>query len=79
MSARHERHEYHTSDSSASTTRVLHECDTSETILILIRAQVKTFSHPYIYYMAREGYKESNNFILRTIFWKYLILMLKCV
>ena len=61
-SARHERHECDTS--ATRETWVWYKCDTSATrttrvryewkILILIATRVKTFSHPYIYYMANE-------------------------
>ena len=75
--ARHERHECNT-----SATRVLHkrhQCDTNATratrvrhkwkILILITTLVKTFSYPYIYYMASERLQgveqfQSRNYLL---------------
>ena len=66
-----------------SAARVLHErheCDTSEKILILITTRLKTYFHsPYICYMQLKDYKERNNFILITTFWKYLVPMPKCV
>ena len=72
-SARHERHERDTNETSA--TRVLHErheCDTSATrttqvrhewkVLILIVTRVKTFLHPYIYYVASERLQGEEQF-----------------
>ena len=40
--------------------------------LISITTRVKTFSHPYINYMANKDYKQTDNFIPRTTFWKCL-------
>ena len=62
-SARHERH----------------ECDTIEKILILITTRMKTYFHIPIFTMWQvKDYKERNNFILRTTFWKCLVPMPKC-
>ena len=85
------QHEWDTSDTSA--TQMLHErhkCDTIATrttrvrhkwkILILIMAWVKTNFHtPRFTIWQVKDYKETNNFILRTTFWKYLVPMPKCV
>ena len=76
------RHEQHKCNTSA--TRVLHErheCDTSATrttrvqhewkILILITTRVKTYFHTPIFTIWQvKDYKQSNNLILRTKFWK---------
>ena len=35
------------------------------------------FSHLYISYIAKESYRKRNKFILRTTFWKRLVLMPK--
>ena len=105
MSARHERHECDTNDTSAtrvrheqneydtSETRVLHqrhECDTSAKktirvrqeweVLILITTRVKTYFHtPILAIWKMKDYKERNNFVLRTTFWKCLAPMPKCI
>ena len=86
------RHESDTSDTSetgvqqecnTSATQVLHErheCDTSEAFLILITTRVKTYFHTLILTLWQvKDYKERNNFILRTTFWKCLVSMPKCV
>ena len=81
------RHECDKSETRA--TRVWHKCDTSTTrttrvrhdwkILISITTQIKTFSHPYFYYMASERIQGEEQFHSRTIFWKCLVSMPKCV
>ena len=73
-SARHERRECNASATLA--TRVRHKCDTSvarttrtrhgRKILILITTRVKTFSHPYIYYMASERLQGEEQFHSRN-------------
>ena len=64
------RHDRHKCDKSA--TRVLnerHECDTSEKLLILITARVKTYFYIPIFTIWQvNDYKERNNFILSTTF-----------
>ena len=84
MSARHERNECDTSNTSATQVRhIRHECDTSATwvwrqwkMLILIMTRVKTYFHtPTFTIWQVKDYKDTNNFILRTIFWKCLIPM----
>ena len=70
-----------------STRHERNECDKCATrttrvkIFDLITTQVKTFSHPYIFtaIWQMKDYKERNNFILRTTFWKCLVPMPKCV
>ena len=87
-STRHERHECNTSETRA--TRVQHKCDTSATwttrvrhewkTLIFITAQVKTYCHTSILAIWQmKDYKERNNFIQRTTFWKCLVPMPKCI
>ena len=101
MSARHERHEYDTSDvspawvqhehnewnvnvahvlyeryewaaSATQTARVRHEWK----VFILVTTRVKTYFHtPILAIWDMKDYKERNNFILRTTFWKCLISM----
>ena len=76
-----------TSDTSViRTTRVRHECYTNDTSatrvenLILITTRVKTYFHTPILAMHQmKDYKERNDFILRTTFWKWLVPMPKCV
>ena len=89
--ARNERHEWGTNDTSA--TWVLHEwheCDMSATrtarvrhkwkILIFITTWLKTYFHtPITTIWQMKDYKERNNFILRTTFWKCIVPMPKCV
>ena len=69
-SVRHERHEYDTSDTSA--TRALHkrhECDMGEKKLILITTRVKTcFRIPIFTIWQVKDHKERSNFILSTTF-----------
>ena len=64
------RDECYTNDTSV--TWVLHkrhECDTSEKLLILITARIKTYFHIHIFTIWQEkDYKERNNFILSTTF-----------
>ena len=38
-----------------------------------------TFSHPYINYISNKDYKKTDNLIPRTISWKCLFPMPKCV
>ena len=74
-------------------TQVQHKCDISDTSATqVLHEQTKAtrvknfdfdndtsekmFSHPYISYM-KNDYKERNNFIRRTSFWKYLFPMPK--
>ena len=82
------RHEWNTSYTSA--TQVRHECETSATRtarvrhewknLILITTLVKTYFHTLIFTIWQvKDYKERNNFILRTSFWKCVASMPKCV
>ena len=85
------RYEGYECDTSA--TWVLHErlkCDTSATrttrvwreqkILILIIRQGKTYFHTPIFTIWQvKDYKERNNFILRTTFWKCIVPLPKCV
>ena len=85
------RLEPHECDTSA--TRALHkrhECDTIATqttrvrqdwiSLILIMTRVKTYFHtPTFTIWQVKDYKETNNFILRTTFWKCLVPIPKCV
>ena len=62
-SATRVRHEYYTNDMSA--TRVLHErheCDTSENVDFDNDTGKNVFSHPYIYYMARERLQGKEQF-----------------
>ena len=67
-----------------------HECDTSATrmtqvrhdwkILILIIALVKTYFHTPVFTIFHvKDYKDRNNLILRTTFWKSLVPMPKWV
>ena len=53
---RQEQHECYTNDTGA--TRVQHEWK----ILLLIKTQVKTFSHPYIFYMVSERLQGEEQF-----------------
>ena len=76
MSARHGRHECYKNDTRCDTiptktTRVRHEWK----LLILIMARVcrKTYFQTW----QMKDYKERNNFILRTTFWKCLVPMAK--
>ena len=87
-SARRLRHECCT-----SVTQVLqerNECDTSATrttrvgyewkILFLITRLVKTYFNTFILALwLMKNYKERNNFVLRTTFWKCMLSMPKCV
>ena len=88
---RHERQEWDTSETRA--TRVLHnrhECGTSATrttrvrygwkILIFTMRRGKIYSHtPLLAIWQMKNYKERNNIILRTNFWKCLVPMPKSV
>ena len=67
-----------------------HVCDTNVTrttrsrheskILVLITTYMKTYFHtPMLAIWRMKDYKEGNNFILRTTFWKCLVSMPKCV
>ena len=92
-SARYERHERHECNTNATlATRARHErqmCDTSATIttrvqhewkiLMLITTRVKTYHTLLFTIWQVKDYKERNNFILRTTFWKCLVSMPKCV
>ena len=77
----------HECDTSASwRTRVRHECYMNSRvrhewkILIIITTRVKTYFHTPIFTMWQvKDYKERDNFILRTTFWKWLVSMPKCV
>ena len=70
------RHEQH--DCNTSVTWVRHKCDTSAAqvrqewkILVVITTRVKTYCHTPIFTIWQvKDYKQSNNFILRTKFWK---------
>ena len=80
MSARHERHECDTNDTSA--TQVRRECYTNDTSAGRVKnfdfdndSSENIFSHSYINYITMKDYKERNNFILRTTFWKCLLPM----
>ena len=72
----HKQHECNT-----RATRVLHkrhECNTRT--LILTTTRIKTYFHsPTFTIWQVKDYKERNNFILRTTFWKCLVPMPKCV
>ena len=78
-------HECDTSKTRA--TRVGHEWGTSATqvrhkwkILILITTRMRTYFHtPMFIIWQMKDYKQKNNFILRTTFWKNLALIQKCV
>ena len=71
------RHECYTNHTSAiRTTRVRHEWK----FLILITTRLKIYFHnPIVAIQQMKDYKERNNFILRTTFWKCLVPMPKCV
>ena len=70
----HERHKYNTS--ATRTAWVRPEWKT----LILIRKRVKTYFHTLIFTIWQvKDYKERNNFMLRTTFWKCPVSMPKCV
>ena len=70
-------HEWHEYDTSAKrTVWVRHEWQ----ILVLITTQIKTCCHTPIFTIWQvKDYKQRNNFILRTTFWKCLAPMPKCV
>ena len=83
-SARHERHEFNTSAERA--TRVQHECHTNGTCTTLVKnfdfdndTSENIFWNPCIYYRQVKDYKERNNFVLRTTFWKCHVPMPKFV
>ena len=62
--------------SATLTTRVRHEWKT----LILITARVKTYFHTIMFTIWQmKDYKDRNNFILRTAFWKCHVYMPKYV
>ena len=70
-SATQVRHERGTGGKSA--TRVLHERTSGKRVKIFDfddDTGENIFSHPCIYYMASEDYKERGNFIARTTSWK---------
>ena len=67
---RHKRHEY---DISAK--RARHECYTNDTSA----TRAKNFDTLIFTIWQVKDYKERNNFILRTTFWKCLFSILKCV
>ena len=79
------QHECDTSDTSETrTTALQHKCGTSATrtirvrherkILILITTRVKTYFHTLIFTIWQvSNYKERNNFILGTTYWKCLV------
>ena len=74
MSAKHKRHECYTNDTNV--TRVQHEWK----VLILITTQAKTYFHtPILAIWQVIDYKERNNFIPITTFWKCLVPMPKYV
>ena len=87
----HERHERRECNTKATQMRrEWKECDTSATrttrvrhewkFLILITTWVKTYFHTHILAIWQiKDYKEKSNFILRTTFWKSLVIMPKCV
>ena len=69
------QHEWDTSNTSA--TQVQHECYTNDTSVTRVKnfnfvtARVKTYFHTLIFTIWQvKGYKERNNLILRTTFWK---------
>ena len=70
-------HKRHDCDTSAiRTTRVRHKWES----LILITTPVKTyFDTPILAIWQIKGYKGWKSFIIRTTFWKYLVLMPKCI
>ena len=70
-------HKCYTNDMSPTrTTRVRHE----RKILILITTRGKTYFHtPALAIWQMKDYKERDNFILRTTFWKCLATMPKCL
>ena len=74
---RHERHECDTNDTTATRkTRGRHE----RKILILIPTRTKTYFHSSVLAIWQmTDYKDRNNFIICTIFWKCLVPMLKCI
>ena len=82
-SARHEWYESYTNDT------VRCECNTNDTSATQVEnldfdndTSENIFLHPYISYLAKlqmRDNKERNNFIPRTIFWKCLVPMPKCV
>ena len=90
-SARHERHECDTWNTSAI--QVRRECNANDTsatrmtrvphewkILILLTTRVKTYFHTPVFTIWQvKDYKERNNFIRKTTFWKCLVSMPKCV
>ena len=45
----------------------------------MILISKNTFSHPYINYISNKDYKKTDNLIPRTISWKCLFPMPKCV
>ena len=81
------RHKQHKCDTSATRVRQeQHECNTSATgptrvrhgwkTLILITTLVKTYFHTLTFTIWQvKDYKERNNFILETTFWKCLVSM----
>ena len=59
-----------------SAIRVRYELKT----LIFMTARVKTYFHtPILAIWQIKDYKERNNFILRTTFWRRIVPLLKCV
>ena len=68
------RNEYDTS--ATRTTQVWHEWK----VLTLITTLVKAYFHTLIFAIWQvKDYKERNNFFLRTIVWKCLVSMPKCI
>ena len=86
----HEQHECNTSVTLAirvrhECTQVRHECYTNDTSATRAKnfdfaaTRVKTYFHILIFTIWQvKDYKERNNFILRTTFWKCLFSMPEC-
>ena len=73
----HERHKCDTSDRDVTqVTQVRHEA--KSLILVTIREKI-CFQTPTLALCQMKNYMERNIFLLRTTFWKCLVLMLKCV
>ena len=84
MSVIRVRHQQHECDTNA--TRGLHERHERDTSVARVRnfdfdndTSENIFLYAYISLWQIKDYKERNNFILRTIFWKCLVLIPKCV
>ena len=93
MSARHERHEYNTSakrvrhecdTSQTRATQLRLECYTNNASATRVKNFdfhniTNDFQTPILAIWQMKDYNERNNFILRTIFWKCIVPMPKCV